>query len=75
MQGNIGGEENARLGGKKFKAGRKNLREKKRKKEKEGEKVKEKSFKQQWKYNFFLKNGNFAVKNKGRGQNDEVNNE
>ena len=47
MQGNIDGEENARLGGKKFKAGRKNLREKKRKKEKEGEKVKEKSFKQQ----------------------------
>ena len=43
-QGNIDGEENARLGGKKFKAGRKNLREKKR--GREGEKIKEKSFKQ-----------------------------
>ena len=38
MQGNI--EENARLGGKKFKAGRKNFREKKEKRKKKAKKSK-----------------------------------
>ena len=47
MQGKADGEENARLGEKKFKEGRKNLREKKRKEGRKGEKIKEKSFKQQ----------------------------
>ena len=40
MQGNIDGEENARLGGKKFKAGRKNLKEKREKREEKGKKSK-----------------------------------
>ena len=58
--------------GKKIQGGQKKLRGKKRKKGREKEKIKEKSFKQQWKHNFFLKYDNFAVENKGKGQNNEA---
>ena len=46
MQGNIDGEENARLGGK-IQGGQKKLWGKMRKKGRERKKIKEKSFKQQ----------------------------
>ena len=60
--------------GKKIQGGQKKLRGKKRKKGRENEKIKEKSFKQQWKCNFFPQYDNFAVENKGKGQNNEAHN-
>ena len=73
MQGKADGEENARLGEKNSRRAEK-IERKKRKKGREKEKIKEKSLKQQRKCNFFLQYDDFAVENKGKGQNNEAHN-
>ena len=71
MQGNIDGEENARLGGKNSRRAKK-IKGKNKKKRKRKEKKQRKIIQTAIKIQFLLQNDNSAVKNQSRGQNSEV---